>query len=280
LPLPPSAVVEHFVAPGVHCPVHAPPTHAWLLHADGVPQLPAALQVDTALSEPPSAPVAHSVEFGAQTPWHDAVPEGPPHAWLAHVVAVPHVPVAVQVWIEELPAHCVCPGAHTPVQDAVPLVTRHVEFEQVEGVPHVPDEEHVATALRGPPSAPVAHSVAPGEQLPVHAAWRDPGVVSMVTHAWLTQAAGLPQLPLLSHVWREAFPEHCVFPGVQVPLHTAPAPPSAAQTPVEHATAVPQLPLESHVWTPCPEHWVVPGTHEPTQFPPTQAEAAQATGAP
>ena len=28
---------EHCVAPGVHTPVHAPATHAWLTHATGLP---------------------------------------------------------------------------------------------------------------------------------------------------------------------------------------------------------------------------------------------------
>jgi hypothetical protein len=246
-----------------------------LEQADGVPQVPTALQVATPLTDPPSAPVAHSVELGEQTPWHEAEPEEPTHALFVQVVAVPHVPAAVQVWIEEVPEHCVWPGAHTPPQEAVLPFTRQVLFVQGEGVPHAPDDEHVATALSDPPSEPVAHSVAVGEQAPVHAAvW-----VSIVTQAWLVQAAGAAQLPLESHTWSAALPEHCVSPGVHVPVHDA-APASAEQTPVEQATAVPQLPFESHVWTPCAEHRLAPGTHWPTQFPPTQADAVHATGAP
>jgi hypothetical protein len=133
--------------------------------------------------------------LGVQTPWHEALPDAPTHAWFVQVAAAPHVPVAVHVWTAAFPEHRVWPGAHTPLQEAVPAVTRQVMFEQAAGVPQAPDAEHVATALSEPPSEPVAHSVVPGEQTPVHAAeW-----VSMVTHAWLVQAPGGPQLPDVSH---------------------------------------------------------------------------------
>ncbi len=70
----------HRVAPGAHDPVHAPPTHAVFTHVDGAPQVPVPLHVATPLSDPPSAPDAHSVAPGEHTPWHEAVPTGPPHA--------------------------------------------------------------------------------------------------------------------------------------------------------------------------------------------------------
>jgi len=54
----------------------------------------------------------------------------------------------------------------------------HVVFEQLEGGPHVPVAVHVDTALMEPPSAPDAHSVAPG----AHTPWQLPEV-PLVTHA-------------------------------------------------------------------------------------------------
>jgi hypothetical protein len=43
------------------------------------------------------------------------------------------------------------------------------------------------------------HCVAPGVQEPVQA---------LLTHAWLVQATGEPQLPVPSHVCTLALPEH------------------------------------------------------------------------
>jgi hypothetical protein len=51
-------------------------------------------------------------------------------------------------------------------------------FVQAEGAPQVPVALHVATALSAPPSASVAHSVAPGEHTPWHLA-----EVPVITHA-------------------------------------------------------------------------------------------------
>jgi hypothetical protein len=42
---------EHCLSPGAHLPVHAPPTHAWLLHGTAVPQPPVVVQVCTPLLE-------------------------------------------------------------------------------------------------------------------------------------------------------------------------------------------------------------------------------------
>jgi hypothetical protein len=54
---------EHCAAPGAHTPWHAPLTHAWLVQAAAVPQVPMELHVCT-------PPVAHCVAPGTQTPWH------------------------------------------------------------------------------------------------------------------------------------------------------------------------------------------------------------------
>jgi hypothetical protein len=73
--------------------------------ATAVPQVPVAEHVDTPLAEPPSDPVAHSVEPGEQTPWHCA-PSEPPvtHAWFGQVYAGPQFP-PLQVWMAEEPEH-------------------------------------------------------------------------------------------------------------------------------------------------------------------------------
>jgi hypothetical protein len=52
---------EHRVEPGVHTPVHAPPTHADDTQALGLTQVPLVEQVSTLFPE-------HRVEFGAHTP--------------------------------------------------------------------------------------------------------------------------------------------------------------------------------------------------------------------
>ena len=64
---------EHFVAPGTHTPLQAPLTHPYW-QGLGAPHDPAAEHVSTPTAEPPSATVSQRVAFGAQTPWHDAVP--------------------------------------------------------------------------------------------------------------------------------------------------------------------------------------------------------------
>jgi hypothetical protein len=242
---------------------------------EGAPQAPPELQVDTALSEPPSAPVAHSVVPGVHTPWHVAVPTGPPHAWFVHWTAVPQVPCAVQVSMAALPEHCVWPGPHDPPQEATPFATRHVWFVQVEGVPQAPAAVHVATALIGLPPVSVAHSVAPG----VHTPWHWAAVLLTAAHAWLVQEIGTLQLPVLSHTWMAELPAHCELPVSHVPWQEA-GPASATHEEFMHATAAPQFPLASQVCTPPAEHWVVPGTHCPWHAPPTHAEFTQATGDP
>jgi hypothetical protein len=74
-------------------------------------------------------------------------------------------------------------------------------------------------------------------------------------------------------------PEHCKALFVHVPWQDA-TPPSATHVELMQATAIPQFPFWSQVCRPCGEHWVDPGTHWPTHFPPTHAELPQATGAP
>jgi hypothetical protein len=225
------------------------------------------------LSDPPSVPVAHSVELGAHTPVHAALGDDPVHAWAPQLVAAPQVPDAVQVWIEALPEHCVCPGAQLPEHAAVPLPATQVWFTQATGAPQVPDEVQVDRPLSEPPSVPVAHSVAPGEHTPLHEAPVDP-----ITHAWLVQGVAPPQLPPV-HVWIDELPAHWVAPFAHVPWHDAePVPMTQVAEPQE--TAVPQAPVLSQVWTPLPEHCVAPGAHTPWQAPETQACAVHVAGAP
>jgi hypothetical protein len=200
LPTPPSAVVEQRVAPGVHEPVHEPPTHAWLVQVEGVPQLPVALHVATPLTEPPSAAVAHSVAPGEQTPVQEALPLDPVQAWLVQAVAVPHVPDAVQAWMAVVPEQRVWPGPHTPPHAPPRQV---VLDEHAVGVPQVPLAVQIETPLVEPPSEPVAHVVEPGEQTPWHCAPSEPPV----TQAWFGQVTAGPQLPPVQ-VWMAELPEH------------------------------------------------------------------------
>jgi hypothetical protein len=51
----------HCTTPGLHCPAHAPDTHAWLVQGTAVPQVPVRLHVCTALPE-------HWVAPGTQMP--------------------------------------------------------------------------------------------------------------------------------------------------------------------------------------------------------------------
>jgi hypothetical protein len=55
-----TALPTHSALPGVHTPVHAPFTHAWLVHATTALQLPVALQVWTPSPEHCTAPGAHT----------------------------------------------------------------------------------------------------------------------------------------------------------------------------------------------------------------------------
>jgi hypothetical protein len=174
----------HRVDPGAHDPVHAPPTHAVFPQGEDAPHVPVELQVETPLTDPPSAPVAHSVAPGEHTPAHEAVPTGPTHAWLVQAAAVPQAPAAVHVWREALPEHCVWPGAQEPPHDAVPATTRHVVFAQADGAVQAPAPVHVDTALIEPPSAPGAHSLVPG----VHTPWQLASVLPASGLLSVTQA--------------------------------------------------------------------------------------------
>jgi len=103
-------VPEHWVAPGVHTPVHAPSLHTYG-HAIGLPQRPP-LHICTPLPE-------HCVSFVV----HALVEHAPALHVTAHAGVTPpsssgvfcQVPVALHVcgW---LPLHCVAPGVHTPEQ--------------------------------------------------------------------------------------------------------------------------------------------------------------------
>jgi hypothetical protein len=85
-------------------------------------------------------------------------------------------------------------------------------------------------------------------------------------------------MPLLLQVCTAAFPEHCVAPGVQDPVHTP-----AEHTELLQATGDPHMPVALHVSTlfaAVIEHRVAPGEHDPVQAPPTHAELTHVDGAP
>lgn len=155
-----------------------------LEHETGVPHWPFDPQVATALSEPPSAPVAHSVDPCAHTPWHEAVVPLATHVWLPQLVGLPNWPFESHV-SSELPEHVLSPGEQLPWHDATPDVTAHVEPEQATAVPQFPLLSHVCTPL-----VVVEHCVAPGVHTPTH--WP-------ATHAWFTHRVVEPEkCPVLS----------------------------------------------------------------------------------
>jgi hypothetical protein len=65
------------------------------------------------------------------------------------------------------------------------------------------------------------------------------------------------QVPVPSQVCTSV-PLHRVEFGVQLPEHV----PAPVQM-MGHVCVVCQTPLELQVWEITPEHWVVPGTHDP-----------------
>jgi hypothetical protein len=71
--------LAHCTVPGAHTPWHAPPTHAWFVHATGALHDPPLVQVSTPLPEHCTDPVVHVPE---QTPATHVAPE--------HAAAVPH----------------------------------------------------------------------------------------------------------------------------------------------------------------------------------------------
>jgi hypothetical protein len=171
-------------------------THAWFVHAVGVPQCPVVSHVCTALPE-------HCVAPGVHVPEHWAPPAStlPVQAPLVQGTALPHVPIAVHV-CTPLPWHCVWPGAQAPVQ-APPT---HVWLVHCWGVPQVPCVEHCSTLL------PV-HCTAPGEQA-THCPLLHTGVAPAHV-VWLVH------WPAELHCWTES-PEHCVCPGAHTPVHMPP----------------------------------------------------------
>lgn len=117
-----------------------------LAHPTGVPQAPDELQVATSLSDPPSAPVTHSVVPCAHTPWHEAELPLVTHVWLPQLAGVPHWPFDPHVW-RPLPEHWVAPGVQVPWHDATPDVTAHAELVHATGLPQAPVPSHVWTPL-------------------------------------------------------------------------------------------------------------------------------------
>jgi hypothetical protein len=71
--------LEHCVVPGMHCPMHMPPTHAEFVQATAVPQFPLMSQVSTPFPKHRVAPGAH---MPVQAP--------PTQAWLEHATALAH----------------------------------------------------------------------------------------------------------------------------------------------------------------------------------------------
>jgi hypothetical protein len=185
---------EHRTSPGLHTPVHAPFTQAWLVQAVPAAHAPLALQVCTMPPLQRVAPVLHCTH---------APPEqtGTPPV---QAVGEPHWPNAVQLSTlppgPASPVHWVAPGVQTP-EHAPPVHT----YVQLAAVPHWPLDVHVCTPLP-------EHCVVPGEQAPPH------------TPALQTLGQGEPvscQVPVASQVWG-CWPLHCSAPGAHEPVQ-APA---------------------------------------------------------
>ncbi len=143
----------HWTAPGVHEPVHAPATQAWLVQAAAEPHWPAEVHVCTALVTPPSPPVAHCVAPGVHTPAQAPLTQ----AWFEHACGLPHWPPDVHVCTCASSEHCVLVGLHAthdpPRQTGVPPV-------HGDGFPHWPLELQVW------PSLPSEHWIEPGVHTP------------------------------------------------------------------------------------------------------------------
>ena len=75
-------------------------------------------------------------------PWHDDPTPEPTHVWFVHVVGLPQVPVAVQLFCTVRLAHSVWVGAHIPVHDAVVPLMTHVWFVHVVESAYAPDPLH------------------------------------------------------------------------------------------------------------------------------------------
>ncbi len=107
------------MAPGLHTPVQALPTHASFGHMTGDCHWPFMPQVSIWVS------LEHIVEPGLHTPVHAL----PTQAWPAQFTGLPHCPVESHV-CRPLPEHCLLPGAQTPPQ----LVPTHT-YGQVTELP-------------------------------------------------------------------------------------------------------------------------------------------------
>ena len=86
------------MVPGLQVPLHAPATHAELMHEAAAPHVPFDVHDCTPLP-------LHCDWPGIHVP----VQAPPTHVWFTHATGAPQVPLALQVWTP-LPEHCVEPG--------------------------------------------------------------------------------------------------------------------------------------------------------------------------
>jgi hypothetical protein len=98
----------HCVAPGVHTPVQAPPTHAWLTQGAAVPHEPVEVHVSTALllgshcvvpGAQTSLIAPHTSELRAEQPLSQALAFWPAVQFVVQELAFLH---AVQFVVQEL----------------------------------------------------------------------------------------------------------------------------------------------------------------------------------
>jgi hypothetical protein len=108
----------------------------------------------------------------------------------------------------------------------------HVVFEQGTPVPNCPFVPHVCTPLA------LSHCVCVGPQAPPQEL-----TPPLVRHVRFTAQGTVPKCPVPSQVWSE-LPEHCVAPGVHMPLH-----PPLTHAEFMHVMLGTKAPVESQVST-------------------------------
>lgn len=177
-------------------------------------------------------------------------PDPPEELPLAHVhelqlqlevhVSIPlHVPVLHDV---------IVPGLHTPL----PVQAPHCPVELHVWLPQLPQDL----------IDPAKHT--PAQAVPTQVVFE------------LAQYCVVCQSPFESQVSRLSGPEHCTWPGAQLPVHTP-----LTQAMLVHAWVAPHCPvLESHVCTPLPTQRVWPGAHMPVHAPAMHVWSVHATGVP
>jgi hypothetical protein len=204
---------EHRVVPGVHCPVHAPATHAVSLQGVGVPHIP---DTHACVAELPE----HCTPPAGQGPVHTPAVQVEP----VQSTAAPHWPSDPQSWTP-LPEQRVAPGAHTPAQ----APATHAWLLQVwSGESETRSAPHRTAVTLLPHTALFGLALAQSGSIAAHVACVAPGLLSQFWppgHVdWTAQTP-----PVQVRTTCCALPSHAFAPGVahgEPNLPTTPVPAS------------------------------------------------------